>query len=59
MTSGCRRLRICRRQLIDHLCKVWDQPDDGIWETRGGRKHLRALEGDGLGWAGPGDQAPR
>lgn len=27
-------------QLIDHLCKVWDQPDDGIWETRGGRKHF-------------------
>ena len=26
--------------LIDHLCKVWDQPDDGIWETRGGRKHF-------------------
>ncbi len=27
-------------QLIDHLCRVWDQPDDGIWETRGGRKHF-------------------
>ena len=27
-------------QLVDHLCKVWDQPDDGIWETRGGRKHF-------------------
>lgn len=27
-------------QLIDHLCQVWDQPDDGIWETRGGRKHF-------------------
>lgn len=27
-------------QLIDHLCHVWDQPDDGIWETRGGRKHF-------------------
>ena len=27
-------------QLIDHLCKVWNQPDDGIWETRGGRKHF-------------------
>jgi len=26
--------------LIDHLCKVWDQPDEGIWETRGGRKHF-------------------
>ena len=27
-------------KLIDHLCQVWDQPDDGIWETRGGRKHF-------------------
>ena len=27
-------------QLVDHLCHVWDQPDDGIWETRGGRKHF-------------------
>jgi GH15 family glucan-1,4-alpha-glucosidase len=26
--------------LIDHVCKVWPQPDDGIWETRGGRKHF-------------------
>jgi GH15 family glucan-1,4-alpha-glucosidase len=27
-------------QLIDHLCKIWDQPDEGIWETRGGREHF-------------------
>jgi GH15 family glucan-1,4-alpha-glucosidase len=26
--------------LIDHLCKVWPEPDDGIWETRGSRKHF-------------------
>ena len=26
--------------LIDHLCSVWRQPDEGIWETRGGRKHF-------------------
>jgi GH15 family glucan-1,4-alpha-glucosidase len=26
--------------LINHLCNVWDQPDEGIWETRGGRKHF-------------------
>ncbi|MEV6150047.1 glycoside hydrolase family 15 protein [Nonomuraea sp. NPDC052129] len=24
--------------LIDWLCENWDQPDEGIWETRGGRK---------------------
>jgi len=24
--------------LIDWLCEHWDQPDEGIWETRGGRE---------------------
>ena len=27
-------------QIVDHLCQVWQEPDDGIWETRGGRKHF-------------------
>jgi GH15 family glucan-1,4-alpha-glucosidase len=27
-------------QLINHLCEVWNQPDDGIWEMRGVRKHF-------------------
>jgi GH15 family glucan-1,4-alpha-glucosidase len=26
--------------LIEHLEKIWDEPDDGIWEVRGGRKHF-------------------
>jgi GH15 family glucan-1,4-alpha-glucosidase len=26
--------------LIDWLCEHWDQPDEGIWETRGGRKNF-------------------
>jgi GH15 family glucan-1,4-alpha-glucosidase len=26
--------------LIDWLCDHWDQPDEGIWETRGGRKNF-------------------
>jgi len=26
--------------LIDHLCNVWQEPDEGIWETRGGAKHF-------------------
>ena len=25
-------------RLIDWLCDHWDQPDEGIWETRGGRR---------------------
>jgi GH15 family glucan-1,4-alpha-glucosidase len=24
--------------MMDWLCEHWDQPDEGIWETRGGRK---------------------
>jgi GH15 family glucan-1,4-alpha-glucosidase len=25
-------------KVLDWLCDHWDQPDDGIWETRGGRE---------------------
>ncbi len=25
-------------EIIDWLCENWDQPDEGVWETRGGRK---------------------
>lgn len=27
-------------RFIDHLCKVWQQPDQGIWETRGAPQHF-------------------
>ena len=27
------------RAVLDHLAEVWDQPDHGIWERRGERKH--------------------
>ncbi|HQT66266.1 MAG: glucoamylase [Rhodospirillales bacterium 20-60-12] len=26
--------------LIGHLATIWDKPDDGIWEMRGGRQHF-------------------
>jgi GH15 family glucan-1,4-alpha-glucosidase len=26
--------------IIDWLCEHWDQPDEGIWETRGGRQNF-------------------
>jgi GH15 family glucan-1,4-alpha-glucosidase len=26
--------------LANHVCEVWREPDDGIWETRGGRQHF-------------------
>jgi GH15 family glucan-1,4-alpha-glucosidase len=25
-------------KMVDWLCDHWDQPDEGVWETRGGRK---------------------
>ena len=28
----------CR--FVDHLRSIWDQPDDGIWEMRGERRHF-------------------
>ena len=52
--------------LMEHLAAVWDHPDEGIWEVRGGRRHftfskvmawvafdraIKAVEGFGL--AGP------
>jgi GH15 family glucan-1,4-alpha-glucosidase len=27
------------RAILDHLAEVWDQPDHGIWERRGAKKH--------------------
>jgi len=36
--------------LIDHLCKVWTEPDEGIWETRGGRKHF--VHSKVMAWVG-------
>ncbi len=27
-------------RVFDWLCEHWDQPDEGIWETRGGRKNF-------------------
>jgi GH15 family glucan-1,4-alpha-glucosidase len=26
--------------VVDWVCENWDQPDEGIWETRGGRKRF-------------------
>ena len=28
------------RQRLDWLCENWQQPDEGIWEVRGGRRHF-------------------
>jgi GH15 family glucan-1,4-alpha-glucosidase len=29
-----------RPVVLDHLAEAWRQPDEGIWETRGGRQHF-------------------
>ncbi|GGX73888.1 glucoamylase [Streptomyces anandii JCM 4720] len=26
--------------LVDWVCENWDQPDEGVWETRGGRRNF-------------------
>lgn len=28
------------QRLTDWVCDNWDQPDEGVWEVRGGRKHF-------------------
>lgn len=55
-----------QRALLDHLEAVWREPDEGIWEVRGGRRHFtyskvmawvafdRAVKAaDGFGLDGP------
>jgi GH15 family glucan-1,4-alpha-glucosidase len=29
-----------QNELLKHLETIWDQPDEGIWEVRGGRRHF-------------------
>jgi GH15 family glucan-1,4-alpha-glucosidase len=55
-----------QRALLDFLEKNWDQPDEGIWEVRGPRRHFvhskvmawvafdRAYRAAGAGLPGPG-----
>ncbi|HSF10667.1 MAG TPA: glycoside hydrolase family 15 protein, partial [Nitrospirales bacterium] len=31
-------VNLCR--LLDFVCDNWEQPDEGIWEVRGGRRHF-------------------
>src|SRR4030095_1519787 len=28
------------KSVVEHVERVWQQPDDGIWEVRGGRRHF-------------------
>lgn len=29
-----------QRALLNHLDTIWQQPDEGLWETRGGQRHF-------------------
>jgi GH15 family glucan-1,4-alpha-glucosidase len=29
-----------QQKLIEHLHQIWEHPDEGIWEVRGGRRHF-------------------
>src|SRR5215469_12003988 len=29
-----------QQKLVQHLEQIWEQPDEGIWEVRGGRRHF-------------------
>ena len=29
-----------QRELVDYLSKIWSEPDEGIWEIRGPRRHF-------------------
>jgi GH15 family glucan-1,4-alpha-glucosidase len=35
-----RRDRAIGRVMMDHLAHIWHEPDEGIWEVRGGRRHF-------------------
>ena len=39
--------------MIDWLCEHWHDPDEGIWETRGGRRSLRLRAAHVLGRVRP------
>lgn len=28
------------KTMLEHIDKIWQRPDDGIWEVRGGRRHF-------------------
>ena len=46
-------------RLLDWVCDHWQDPDEGIWETRGGRKAICLFQADGLGGPRPGAASGR
>ena len=43
------RAAVWAHVVLEYLATAWRQPDEGVWETRGGAAALRSLEGHGLG----------
>lgn len=38
--AHCADTAVLHRQLIQHLARRWREPDEGIWEIRGARRHF-------------------
>lgn len=38
--GGSESIWALQRALVDHVAKVWDDPDEGLWEVRSGRRHF-------------------
>ena len=38
-----------QKALMDHLARIWQEPDEGIWEVRGSAAPLHPFQADGLG----------
>ena len=39
----------CSASLVNELCEHWDEPDNGLWEIRGPRRHS-PIPGSWCGW---------
>jgi GH15 family glucan-1,4-alpha-glucosidase len=38
--AHCADTAVLHRRLIEHLAQRWQEPDEGIWEIRGARRHF-------------------
>ncbi len=42
--------------MVSHLETIWDEPDDGLWEVRGGRRQFTFSKV--MAWVGAGPGSP-